>query len=63
MNAKLPKNWELIKAYYGYPRQRLGWRNVIEFTGRVDVGWLLRCKKCGLYFWDAEKAREHKHET
>lgn len=45
--------FSLIKTYY----------TVVRTTGaRVSEGMLARCKVCGLYFWDKQKAQEHKHE-
>jgi len=33
-----------------------------RWLARVNVSYIYRCEKCGLYFWTAEQAGEHKHE-
>jgi hypothetical protein len=48
---------ELIKTYRGFPRMRDD-----RWLARVNVSYIYRCKKCGLYFWTKEDAGEHKHE-
>lgn len=45
---------ERIRTFYGYPRVRDD-----RWVGRITLGIMWRCKKCGLYFWDAMKAKEH----
>jgi len=50
-----------IKTYLGYARERIGWLGRVERVARVDVKYIFRCTKCGLYFWDKESALEHKN--
>jgi hypothetical protein len=49
--------WQLVKTYWGYPRMRDD-----RWVARVEVNHMYRCKGCGLYFWDKEKMKRHKHE-
>jgi len=47
------KMWEIVRTFYGVGR---------EDGVRMSLGRMLRCKVCGLYFWEKEKAQEHRHE-